>query len=147
MVIYRRKYIHLFTRNIHMCYQSMCTTITWFKLDWGYKWVFSTSFINLTHNNMIWSIMTCSHTLSSTIYTYVTPIFLIWKKNHFHDVQSVHSAYIVALTQGLLTRHLGHLKPPRTFLTRHLFIDGHLLPNAIYHISQFIACFYLDKNT
>ena len=31
---------------------------------------------------------------------------------------------------GLLTRHLGHLKPPRTFLTRHLFIDGHLLPSA-----------------
>ena len=32
---------------------------------------------------------------------------------------------------GLLTRHLGHLKPPRTFLTRHLFIDGHLLPSDI----------------
>ena len=72
-----------------------------------------------------------THTLSSTIYTYVTPI---WKKTHFHDVQSVHSAYLVALTHshhGLLTRHLGHLKPPPTFLTRHLFIDGHLLPSDL----------------
>ena len=42
-------------------------------------------------------------------------------------------AYLVELTHshlGLLTRHLGHLKPPRTFLTRHLFIDGHLLPSG-----------------
>ena len=23
MVIYRRKYVHLFTRNMHMCYQSL----------------------------------------------------------------------------------------------------------------------------
>ena len=34
-------------------------------------------------------------------------------------------------TRYFLSRHLGHLKPPRTFLTRHLFIDGHLLPSAI----------------
>ena len=27
MVIYRRKYVHLFTRNMHMCYQSPWTTI------------------------------------------------------------------------------------------------------------------------
>ena len=32
-------------------------------------------------------------------------------------------------TRYFLSRHLGHLKPPRTFLTRHLFIDGHLLPS------------------
>ena len=54
------------------------------------------------------------------------------KKTHFNDVQSVDSAYLVVLTHshhGLLTLHLGHLKPPRTFLTRHLFIDGHLLPS------------------
>ena len=33
-------------------------------------------------------------------------------------------------TRYFLSRHLGHLKPPRTFLTRHLFIDGHLLPSV-----------------
>ena len=33
-------------------------------------------------------------------------------------------------TRYFLSRHLGHLKPPRTFLTRHLFIDGHLLPSG-----------------
>ena len=32
-------------------------------------------------------------------------------------------------TRYFLSRHLGHLEPPRTFLTRHLFIDGHLLPS------------------
>ena len=39
-------------------------------------------------------------------------------------------------TRYFLSRHLGHLKPPRTFLTRHLFIDGHLLPSALYPIPQ-----------
>ena len=38
-------------------------------------------------------------------------------------------------TRYFLSRHLGHLKPPRTFLTRHLFIDGHLLPSGMYTIN------------
>ena len=61
MVIYHRKYVHLFTRNMHMFYQSLWTTIYMIKAWLGYKWVFSIIFIKLTHNNRIWSIMTCSH--------------------------------------------------------------------------------------
>ena len=62
------------------------------------------------------------------------------EKNTYHDMQSVQSAYLVALRHshhGLLTRHLGHLKPPRTFLTRHLFIDGHLLPSGLRRWNSF----------
>ena len=40
-----------------------------------------------------------------------------------------------------LSRHLGHLKPPRTFLTRHLFIDGHLLPSV--YVSQVSGTKYM----
>ena len=80
---------------------------------------------------MICSIMTCSHIHFHQLSMHM--LHQYEKKYTYHDVQSVQSAYLVALTHshhGLLTRHLGHLKPPRTFLTRHLFIDGHLLPSV-----------------
>ena len=70
------------------------------------------------------------------------------KKNTNHDVYSVQYVYLVDLTHshlGLLTLHLGHLKPPRTFLTRHLFIDGHLLPSEYMNdIFQFVLYNYRD---
>ena len=49
-------------------------------------------------------------------------------------------------TWYFLSRHLGHLKPPRTFLTRHLFIDGHLLPSGFFDVKMCIfyimTCFF-----
>ena len=75
--------------------------------------------------------MTCSH-----MHFHQQSIHILHQyenKYTYHDVQSVQYADLVELTHshlGLLTRHLGHLKPPRTFLTRHLFIDEHLLPSG-----------------
>ena len=56
--------------------------------------------------------------------------FSILPNNHENcQFQSENTKYIP--TRYFLSRHLGLLKPPRTFLTRHLFIDGHLLPSEM----------------
>ena len=52
------------------------------------------------------------------------------KQYTHHTLKGVQSTCPVALTHnhhGLLTRHRGHGMPPMTFITRHLFIKGHLL--------------------
>ena len=78
--------------------------------------------------------MTCSHIhFHQQSIQYFTQI---WKKitTMMFKVSNLHTLWELTHSHlGLLTRHLGHLKPPRTFLTRHLFIDGHLLPSGNKH--------------